>query len=470
MSRETPHGLERLAPRVTLRAGEDWYSSPTPRAYHSGAPGAERSVPPLLHNFMNRYQEFAAQIGRGQYAPQRRFLREMTWGLLKARTPVVANTARALKETKRLLYVEKRLLRNLVSERLDDDLLRTRLLELVAERIGDGLGVTLALDRGDINKSHARPDRPRGMEYAALIHDGSESTRDKPHIAMGYYYVAVQAVLPDGRRLPVWRELFSYTQPGHLSENHTTLTVLQKIAPYVAPGHVWLVADSGYDAAVNFRGLEDAGYRNWAIRVGRDRKVFDAQGNLLDIDVLAADIRIRYRSKSKVAGRTLEDIQFGLRTIHVKDDHGKREGVARSLVVYRTHRTDAGSTGVALILSRRVSHTEAEEAIHAYERRWAVVEAFEHEKRTDEYGFSLEDARVLSFLGLRRLLVLVMAACLFLSLIETEPLAKSVMNLVDTFKERETIYRLTRGVGEELLNRMDAERVRAVTRRWLRHG
>ena len=157
-------------------------------------------------NISHRLEEYANSLAQGQRKPQRKFIRDILYGMCTSHSIMLSDSSRALDESKDLLYTEKRLSRNLNSDRLSDGQLRQKYLERVSERTEKAV---IAVDLTAIAKPYSK-----AQECLGWVREESKKT-----IARGYWAVHVHCIRPDGEHIPLWLEPYSTTAPGFQSQN-----------------------------------------------------------------------------------------------------------------------------------------------------------------------------------------------------------------------------------------------------------
>jgi len=122
---------------------------------------------------------FSNRLTEGFTKPERRFIREVIYGIQASKDVKLSNIARSLWETIPLIKMERRLSRN--AARSDfTDVINARLIRLGKNRIA--ADTVLALDPGDIDKPYAKK-----MEHLALVRDGSRNRTKHPgYWTMGF--------------------------------------------------------------------------------------------------------------------------------------------------------------------------------------------------------------------------------------------------------------------------------------------
>lgn len=398
-----------------------------------------------MSSLLAHYCAFFGDISADQFLPQAKFIRDVGFGMAAAASPIMFRFVEQLHEMddedpsaeKRWAHTEKRLSYNLNADRYDDEAVARGVHERAARftTLNDGLGVVIAIDYTDVNKHFASPE---GMEHTVICWDGSKGDKDR-----GYPVVQLQATVPghDGRRVgvPLHYHLFSYTEPGFMSQPATFNEEIAKATPFVGP-LAWWVLDRGFDSVRNFTAYDVMGMR-WIVRLNttttHPRQLRLADGTEGTADVLAESIRGRFSHTYRNAAAkkadplddtaTLAEKQRGRKKLSLgvarviagwdnTDGGGHWVPCDRSLVVVRGF----GETPLTLLVHR---HIEADqealvEVLMAYMYRWGAETATRAAKDSRGWGVRVEDLRALKIRGARRLMWL--SAAVYVALADFE--------------------------------------------------
>jgi hypothetical protein len=361
------------------------------------------------------FTDFIATVGNGQYKPQRKFLRDVLYGLLASRSVVLASIARALDEPCRLIHTEKRLSENLKSERFNDEEMRARYLKHAAPLLRQkGHRVpTIAVDKTDIAKPWAEK-----MPHLAMVRDASLPYRPRtrsgesaePILVPGYDLLSIEAVGDNGRRLPLTTRLYSHKDPECRKERGETRRAILEVKPHVPKEALWTF-DRGYCNRPMIDMLNGVKIR-WICRMslGQPMEVYaNGHRGLVHQIVPLVRMRTKFRvRKHKESKKRVWNIQAGwIADVHLVNDSFVGSGplaTKQSIVVITNN---IGNEPIVLLTNVRVESAEAaREIAHAYHERWGVEEAHRFVKQ----AFDLEDVRALTWTGLKRIALLVMLA------------------------------------------------------------
>lgn len=362
------------------------------------------------------FADYLADIGEGQYAPQKKFLRDALFGLLASRSTMLSEIGRALGEDKRLIHTEKRLSENLKSKRFDDEKIRRQYLRHIAPLLKQkGHRVpTIAVDGTDIAKPYARKMphlarvRDASLPYKPRAKDGGEC---EPITVPGYQVVNIEAIGDNGRRLPLTTRLYSHADPNCKKELGETRRAIHEVKPHVPKAAIWTF-DRGYHGLETIKMLNAAKIR-WVVRMqlGRGDEIYagNARFKLKDLVPqvpMRTKLTVRRHKKGK---KKIWNIEAGwVTTVKLPNPRGiggrAPLGTKYSLVVITNN---LGKDPLVLLTNIRVDSADAAKLVaNAYHDRWGIEEAHRFVKQ----AFDLENVRALTWTGLKRMALLCMLA------------------------------------------------------------
>jgi hypothetical protein len=285
----------------------------------------------------------------------------------------LSNVARSLEEDIPLIKTEDRLSRNLKAKALESHL-GPRLASLASRRVE--ANAVLCLDLSDVRKEYAEK-----MEYLDQVWDGSEG-----EVHAGYWLCSVTAAEVQGSEItPLYQTLFSARAQDFLSENAEILAAVDQVRAHTGGRGIWAI-DRGGDRKRLLEPLLERGER-FVIRSVGQRSVINRQHRKVTVHHLGACCRLRYQArviKIEKGQEKVYELRYGAEPFRLP---GREEEL--HLVVV------AGFGKEPLLL--------------IYLTRWKIEETFRFLKQS----YHLEDIRVLSYQGLRNLVLLVTAAAYF---------------------------------------------------------
>ncbi|MGY0692498.1 hypothetical protein ACW2QC_06855 [Virgibacillus sp. FSP13] len=179
---------------------------------------------------------FASKLGKGMQKPNRNFIMDILFGLVKGKTVLLSNIARALDEPIDLIQTIKRL-----SSRMDEFHEEDKLLENYEAIIKPYLkeeDPLILVDNSEVVKSTASK-----MEALGKVRDGSTG-----NIGNGYWTTNMIAVAPKTKHpISVYSHLYSSSEEGFISENEETYKGFRHVDRLLEGRKVTFVMDREYD-------------------------------------------------------------------------------------------------------------------------------------------------------------------------------------------------------------------------------
>jgi hypothetical protein len=334
---------------------------------------------------------FSSRLTEGLKKPDRKFIREVIYGIQASKDVKLSNIARSLGETIPLIKTEWRLSRNASKEDFTDEM-NTRLIRFGKTRIKDD--TVLALDPGDIDKPYAKK-----MECLALVRDGSTKETRSP----GYWTMEVVGADVEGEELvPLYGELYSQDAKGFVSENAQIMKAVDAVASHVDRKGIWTI-DRGGDRKRLLAGFLERLLR-FVIRMNGDRHVVH-EGVTKSMEEVAASCpcpHIRTIEIEKDGTRQKKTLSLGSATVYLP-----WHPIPLTLVVMKGY----GVSPLMLLTNLDVSIRGVNWVLEIYLTRWKCEESYRFIKQ----GYNLEDIRVLGYTSLRNLMVMVQAVFFFVS-------------------------------------------------------
>ena len=329
----------------------------------------------------------------GLSIPQRKFVADACYGLLKSGSPLVSEQARALCEASSLAVTENRLCLNYSS--LDLSELSTRIAGFSVRHLMD-FPYQLDIDESDVIKPYGRE-----FECLGLVHDGSREGRPREK---GYHVTGVVGYCRNGTVAPISLTPYSTSQKGYESLSRETEKAISKaFAHMLEKSHCTCTFDRGYDSSEYPNWLDMFG-AFWVIRCRSERK-WNVDGKASTavewacsrkgfysfkfVDKEGAKVNV----KATAAKATHRDVLRGS-PVWLVAEYFPRESVPR---VYMTNVDCSDKEGV-------------KKALKAYRRRWPIEEFFRFVKQE----FGLERFEVRSLKAINNFFLIVQACCCFI--------------------------------------------------------
>ena len=222
-----------------------------------------------MSNYSNAARDFKRALSEflessmfeGLSVPERKFVADAVYGLLKSGSPLVSEQARALCEASSLAVTENRLCLNYSS--LDLSELSTRIAGFSVRHLMD-FPYQLDIDESDVIKPYGF-----AFEHLGLIHDGSREGRPREK---GYHVTGVVGYCRNGTVAPVSLTLYSTSQEGYESLSRETEKAISKAFEHMPEkGLCVCTFDRGYDSSEYPNWLDMFG-ASWVIRCRSERK------------------------------------------------------------------------------------------------------------------------------------------------------------------------------------------------------
>lgn len=376
----------------------------------------------LIHKTRKSLGQFLAPMLAAVDKPRRRFLSQVTRGILFSGSLVITDVCRWVHDDcSDRFHRVKRLLNHLVSPEGDLTEAVERYRQAAAPDIAPD--TALILDLTDLAKPRARK-----MPYLDLVRDGSEKK-----LVKGYWCIEVYAYLPGKRVLPLALEAYGIPDPAVGSENLQIERVVTAVHRDLQGQGVW-VADAGLDR------LE--AYEMWfslnapfVVRQRGDRTIITPNGTAM---ILRDYVDHLYQQGAQQVG----NCRIVWSRVHLPG-HPTRP-------LYLVASWRAGRDEPLMLLTTLVVETldQARQVLRYYRQRWACEEAAQFLKSR----IGLERFRVRRYEAMRRLMILAMWAMAFLTwiLLHRRDLTKRLLAWTSRFRRERPFlyYRLLDGLQE----------------------
>lgn len=396
----------------------------------------------------------------GLSVPQRKFVADAVYGLLKSGSPLVSEQARALCEPSRLKVTENRLLANYSS--LD-------LSPLASNVAGFSIGELMDFPyQIDVDESDVVKPYGFAFEELGLVHDGSKEGRPREK---GYHVTGVVGYCRNGTVAPLSLSLYSTSQDGYESLSRETEKGIGRAFAHIPDKRYAAVTfDRGYDSSEypNFLGMFGA---FWVIRCRSERK-WDVDGKRLSAMEWGASRK-------------------GFYSFKFVDKEGRKTNV-KATAARASHPDLLRGTPVWLVAEYfpgekcpRVYMTNVDcrnkegvkKALKSYRLRWPIEEFF----RFAKCEFGLERFQIRSIKAINNFFLIVEACCCFIGeiIVRKGPLYDSCMaawegfgddpyGIADTAKYGKSelrLYRVKRGIQAILSHTQGRPEIRKRTRK-----
>lgn len=255
------------------------------------------------------------------------FLIEALGGMLGAQSVMLSEIARNFCDKSiKPIYREKRLSRNLQSDKWDENQIENQYLAKYGKIKWD---TVIGCDIGDLRKKYGR-----AFQYMARVHDGSEGK-----IGPGYWLIEVCALYRNGRQKPLLLRVYSQEDPEFLSQPDEVIKAIELVTRYSGLLGIW-VFDRGFDDKKLLILLKQKRLR-FIVRVGFKRDVLaQGQEDWLSLGQVASGMITPYSHKMWIKNRQtqiyeLVSIDFEAVSIRI-------EALEKSVELVVVKRADTG--------------------------------------------------------------------------------------------------------------------------------
>jgi len=413
---------------------------------------------------------FVQDLAQDQHGPQRKFIHDILFGILAGQSLIIADVVRSLNEPIEPGATEKRLSRNLNSDRLDEGRLHARYLEMLSPhlKVNNGAGVVIGIDYTDIIREYGDLREGRGSEALRRCWNGSDG-----HTTPGYPIVQFEAVLPSRVSLPLAYQVFSVDEPDHMSQPMEFMKAATMLRPYLGDETYWCF-DRAFITKRWTDTLDGLDVRHWVGRLKistEDRKnkaeitLVTAKGEFKKVHEIADGLESRFSYEyepTKRQRKHRKTIRIDVCHCKVWLAHGPQGGVpkrkwgkhgpVRTLIVLHGF----GKAPMVLLANGWLrTKKQIMRAIRVYRRRWlATEESTRGMKDRFGWGVGLETVRALKLRGVKRMIMLASFVYGFMGLLRIHA-PKLVTKLAKAARAMggepaDPRYRILRGLSDKL--------------------
>jgi hypothetical protein len=190
----------------------------------------------LGHNIKRGIINFCNKLSKGFNRPMQKFICDMVYGLISARSCFLTEISRKLNEDIALDKTVERLSRNLMNFEGTDEIMENY-FEAVKRHFDEH--TVLLIDDSDITKPKSNK-----LEGLCRVRDGSTG-----EITEGYWMAGVNALTINNKQpIPVYSRVYSSKEGDYTSNNAETLKPLKFLSTHFSKANIRAL-DRGYDAA-----------------------------------------------------------------------------------------------------------------------------------------------------------------------------------------------------------------------------
>jgi len=336
--------------------------------------------------------KFSGIIAKEFSKPKRRLIKEILYGIQATKDVKLSNISRSLNEQQALIKTEDRLSRNLADVDFTEGI-NHEICRLGSSKVLDDM--VIALDPGDIRKRYARK-----MQYLCGIHDGSER-----ELGDGYWLCkCVAADIEHTRVIPLYCEAYSQQAEGFKSENDQLIRAIDTVSQYVGSRGIWAIDRGGDRKRILEKFLNKDAPRRFVIRLRKRDLVY--RGLKRDCCELARVLPCHFQAtliKYEEGKEKVRTVWYNAVSVRLPGRHERL-----FMVVVKGFGQEP-----MMLLSNCGINLRAKESVwrivEVYLTRWKCDESFRYIKQS----YNLEDIRVRSYIGIRNLVVLVLAVSYF---------------------------------------------------------
>lgn len=343
----------------------------------------------------NKISRFSGELSKNLDKTCQRFIRECIYGILSQESVMLTEIGRSLNSLISLKKIEERFCRQLakpeIQQALHDQIARHASNQITEDSL-------LILDISDVKKKYAQ-----SMEYLATVRDGSSENGE---LVNGYWTVNVIATQVNSQHLiPVYHGLYSQNAPGFESENDEILDAIDLISHHASNRGTWVI-DRGGDRDTIFLPLLRK-KRQFIIRLVGTRHLITGNKAVSALS-LAHECSCPYSEliiKIKNGKEEKHHISYGYIPVRLPD----KQKVQLYMLVVKGF----GEKPMMLLttLPLRRNRRVLRNILQSYIKRWSIEETIRYLKQT----YDFENIRVLTYVRLRNMATLLLAAIYFIT-------------------------------------------------------
>lgn len=334
---------------------------------------------------------FSSQLSAGMHKPNKNFLMDMLFGLIKSDSVLLSDISRSLNEQIDVIQTIKRL-----SSRLEafheDDLLYENYKKVISTHF-DREDNLIIVDNSEIIKPYSSK-----LEALGHVRDGSTGRIEK-----GYWTTNMIGITKDTKHpISMYSHLYSSSEDGFVSENEETYKGLQHIRDILNKKKATFIMDRDYDNVKMMKKILSQ-KDNFVIRLKKNRHLI-YQNKKLSVRELALRRKGKIKFQTEIKGKA-----YDLKVSHIAVEIPSLKGHKLTMLVVYGY----GKDPMVLITNKQVrKKDEVLSILKAYILRWRIEETF----RVQKNELKLESIRVRSLKKLNLMFFLVSAIITYMSL------------------------------------------------------
>jgi hypothetical protein len=370
---------------------------------------------------------FSQKFSKGLPRPQKKFVADMTYGMLASNSCILSDVADSLHEDIKKKNTIERLSRHLAND--SSELLLYNYLKNISKWIPNE--PVVHIDDSDVVK-------PEGYKFESLgmVRDGSASSSSKSIYKKGYHVTEACAMTGNGHPVSIFSEIHSSREKNFKSTNTITFSAMERGAKLF--GKATFIMDRGYDDNKMFLKLDELN-QDYVIRLTKRRKLL-----LHNKWVPATELCNRRKGKIK-AGFFYKGKEHTAYLSHIKVQVTASRKNVNLVLIY-------GITQSPMMLLTNKEIKSKEDVINVaklYFSRWRIEEYFRSKKQI----FKFEDFRVRSLKAINALNMLISLCMAFLAHIsmkkESSVLKAKIIERAAPLKQKVHFlyYRIAKGIS-----------------------
>ncbi len=370
---------------------------------------------------------FSNKLSKDLTRPKKKFVADMTYGMLASNSCLLSDVADALHENIKKKNTIERLSLNLANG--TPDLLLANYLDYIKRWVPEE--PVVHIDDSDVVK-------PEGYKFESLgmVRDGSASSDSKNVNRKGYHVTEACVMTTNGHPVSIFSQIHSSKQKGFKSVNSITFSAMQRSVDHFEKAT--FVMDRGYDDNKMFLKLDKL-KQDYVIRLTRRR-------NLLLRNKWVSATELCNRRKGKIKASF-----FYKGKDHVAYlSHVKVQVTASRKNVYLVLIYGITESPMMLLTNKEIrSKNDVIKIAKLYFSRWRIEEYFRAKKQI----FQFENFRVRSLKSINALNMLITLCMAFLTHItmkrENSALKAKIIEVAAPLKEKVHFlyYRIAKGIS-----------------------
>ena len=373
---------------------------------------------------------FSNKISKELPKPDRKFIADITYGMLASNSCLLTDVADQLHEDSKKVNIVERL-----TMHLDDGIPKKALISYLHNvRKWIPNDPVVHIDDSDAVKPYGHK-----FEDIGMVRDGSKSGNSKNVYEKGYHVTEACAITKNNHPVSIYSKIHSSSQKNYTSANTITFEAMKRGKDLF--GKATFVMDRGYDDNKMFLKLDEL-EQDYVIRLTAKRRLF-----FHNKWVPATQLRNMRKGKIKTPV-FYHGKEHNAYLSHVKVQITASKKDIYLVLVY-------GLSDNPMMLATNKSLKSKEDVVRIariYFSRWRIEEYFRAKKQV----FQLENFRVRKLKAINALNFYITVCMAFLSLIslksDTNALKSSIIKKADPIKEKVRFfyYRLAKGISSIL--------------------